>query len=73
MRAIYEQMRKNAAADDITPELYLYAALEEHRLYEHMQAAAEEMLRRQPGDEAAAALLEWARERSRQSKRPPAR
>jgi hypothetical protein len=62
-RATYEQLRKEAAPDDITPELYLYSVLHEYLLYDDMKAVAEEMLRRQPASEEAKALAEWLRTR----------
>ena len=47
-RAAYEGMRSAMPADDITPELYLYAALEEFQRYADMQAVVAEMQKRQP-------------------------
>src|SRR5207247_11312095 len=32
-RQTYDQLRQTAAADDITPELYLYSVLQDHLLY----------------------------------------
>jgi hypothetical protein len=63
-RATYGAMRKSAAADDITPELFLYSALHDYLLYEDMKAVVEEMLRRQPGSEDVRALAEWLRKRA---------
>jgi hypothetical protein len=61
-RATYEAMRKDAAADDITPELFLYSALYDYLLYDDMKAVVEEMLRRQPGSEDAQTLATFVRE-----------
>lgn len=61
-RAAYEAMRKEAAADDITPELFLYSALHEYLLYEDMKAVVDEMLRRQPQSEDAQTLATFVRE-----------
>ena len=47
-RATYRQMRDAAAGDDITPELYLYAVLDEQRRYGDMKDVVSEMKRRQP-------------------------
>jgi len=58
-RVTYDRMRKEMPADDITPELYLYAALEEFLLYEEMKGVVEEMLRRQPGNEDVRALAAY--------------
>jgi len=58
-RITYERLRAEMPADDITPELFLYAALEEFLLYEDMKAVVEEMLRRQPGSEDVRALAAY--------------
>jgi hypothetical protein len=50
-KVTYERMRKEMPADDITPELFLYASLEEFLLYEDMKVVVDEMLKRQPGNE----------------------
>lgn len=55
-RSIYERLRKELPADDITPELFLYATLNDYYRYDEMQGLAREMLRRQPGNEEAKAL-----------------
>lgn len=47
-RATYKDLRGAAAADDITPELYLYAVLEDQRRYGDMKEVVAEMKRRQP-------------------------
>jgi hypothetical protein len=44
----YKQLRASTAADDITPELYLYSVLQDHLLYSEMKPVVEEMARRQP-------------------------
>ncbi len=46
----YQQLRAAAAADDITPELYLYSVLQDHLLYNDMKPVVEEMARRQPSN-----------------------
>lgn len=63
-RSAYEKMRREMPADDITPELFLYAALHEHHLYKEMKAVTDEMLRRQPQNEDAKALASWAQSQS---------
>jgi hypothetical protein len=63
-RSAYEQMRKEMPADDITPELYLYAALHDYLLYEEMAKVVAEMLRKQPKNEDVQALDKWVRSRS---------
>jgi hypothetical protein len=57
----YRQMRSSAAADDITPELYLYAVLQDHLLYNDMKAVAAEMARRQPGNADVAELVAYVK------------
>jgi hypothetical protein len=63
-RATYEKLRKDLPADDITPELFLYASLHEYLLYDDMKVAADEMLRKQPDNDQVKALLEWVRSRA---------
>lgn len=47
-RATYKQLREASAGDDITPELYLYAVLDDQRRYGDMKEVVAEMKRRQP-------------------------
>jgi len=49
-RQTYDQLRKSAAADDITPELYLYSVLQDHLLYDDMKQVVSEMQKRKPTD-----------------------
>lgn len=44
----YAAMRRDAAADDVTPELFMLAGLHELRLYQDMRPVLEEMRQRQP-------------------------
>lgn len=44
----YAELRKDAANDDITPELYLLSGLQELKLYQDMKEVLEQMRRRQP-------------------------
>jgi hypothetical protein len=44
----YAALRKDAAADDVTPELFLLSGLHELKLYQDMKAVLEEMRQRQP-------------------------
>ena len=48
--AAYESMRAAAAASDVTPELYLYAVLEEHGMVDDLKKVARDMLARQPNN-----------------------
>lgn len=63
-RATYEKMRQDLPADDITPELYLFAALHEYLLYDDMKVAADEMLRKQPASEEVKSLVDWVRSKA---------
>ena len=63
-RATYEQFRKTAAADDITPELYLYAALSEFQIYDEMKSVVAEMRRKRPDDPDAKTLEDYVRSRA---------
>lgn len=58
-RSAYETMRQEMPADDITPELYLYAALYEFRLYDEMKVVVEEMRRKQADNQDVKALDSW--------------
>ena len=46
----YAAMRKDAAEDDVTPELYKLAGLHELKLYRDMKPVLEDMRRRQPNN-----------------------
>ncbi len=63
-RATYSQMRTEMPGDDITPELFLYAALHDYLLYDEMRTVVAEMLRRQPNNEDVKALDAWVRSRA---------
>jgi hypothetical protein len=58
-RAAYEKMRQDMPADDITPELYLYAALYEFLVYDEMKVVVAEMRRKQPDNQDVKALDAW--------------
>ena len=58
-RATYTQLRRGASDDDITPELFLYSVLDEHRLYQDMKVVVSEMQRRQPGNADVATMVEY--------------
>ena len=61
--ATYEQLRKELPADDITPELYLFSALNEYQLYEDMAPVVDEMLRKQPQSDDVKSLAAWLKTR----------
>lgn len=62
-RATYETLRKALPGDDITPELYLYSALNDYQLYDDMGPVVDEMLRKQPASDDVKALAEWVKGR----------
>ncbi len=57
----YQQLRASAAADDITPELYLYSVLQDHLLYGDMKPVVEEMQKRQPGNPDVAIMADYVK------------
>jgi len=63
-RATYEEMKRALPADDITPELYYYAALQEHGKYAEMQAVVQEMQRKAPASEDVKALADWVNKKT---------
>lgn len=48
--AAYESMRAEAAASDVTPELYLYSVFEENGMEDDLKIVARDMLSRQPNN-----------------------
>ncbi|HYD56329.1 MAG TPA: hypothetical protein VEB41_05435 [Burkholderiales bacterium] len=63
-KATYEQLRKASAADDITPELYLYSVLQDHLLYKDMQQVVAEMQKRQPSNPDVAVMADYVKVRN---------
>lgn len=64
-RAVYATMRKTSDPDDIAPELFFYAALNEYQLHGEMGAVVDEMMRKQPRNEDLKVLADWVRARTR--------
>ncbi len=60
-RQTYDQLRASAAADDITPELYLYSVLQDHLLYDDMKQVVAEMQKRKPADPDVAVMAEYVK------------
>src|SRR5262245_685993 len=60
-RQTYDQMRKSAAANDIVPEQYLYAVLQDHMLYEDMKPVVAEMQKRQPSNPDVAVMADYVK------------
>ena len=63
-RQTYEQMRKSAAANDIVPEQYLYAVLQDHLLYNDMKQVVSDMQKRRPADPDVATMAEYVKVRT---------
>jgi hypothetical protein len=63
-RDTYAQMQKSVPDDDITPELFLYAALSEYQLYDDMKAVVADMRRKQPENEDIRTLETWVATRT---------
>lgn len=63
-RATYAEMKQAFPPDDITPELFYYAALQEHGNYPEMRVVVEEMQRKQPASEDVKALADWVQKKS---------
>lgn len=63
-RSTYERLRKDLPADDVTPELFLYSALNDYLLYDDMKVVVDEMLRKQPDNDDVRSLAAWVKSRS---------
>lgn len=64
----YDEMRKTASADDITPELYLYSVLQDHLLYGEMKPVVAEMQKRQPSNPDVQAMAEYVKVKTEPAK-----
>ncbi len=62
-REAYSGLRAQAAADDITPELYLMSVLHEYSLYDDMRGLIDQMQRRQPESQVVRDLAKWVQAR----------
>ena len=60
-RQTYDQLRKSSAANDIVPEQYLYAVLQDHLLYADMKTVVAEMQKRQPSNPDVAVMAEYVK------------
>lgn len=63
-RNMYQTMRAQAVADDITPELYLYSVYQDFLLYDDMKPVVEEMSKRQPSNSEVQELAAWVKIRT---------
>jgi hypothetical protein len=67
-RQTYDQLRQTSAADDITPELYLYSVLQDHLLYTDMKPVVAEMQKRQPANPDVAAMADYVKVKTEPTK-----
>jgi hypothetical protein len=58
-RVTYQSLRSKMPADDITPELFMFSALNDYQLYEEMVPLVNEMMRRQPESDEVKSLASW--------------
>jgi hypothetical protein len=58
-RSTYQKLRGQLPADDITPELFMFSALNDYQLYEEMVPLVNEMMRKQPESEDVKSLASW--------------
>lgn len=63
-RATYEEMKRALPPDDISPELFYYAALEEHAKYDEMGPVVDAMQRKRPHSADVKALADWVKKRT---------
>ncbi len=61
---IYQGLSKTAAANDVTPELYLLSVLGKYGQYAEMDKLADIMLRKKPGDQDLKDLKAWVQSKS---------
>ena len=62
-RVTFQKLRGDLPADDITPELFLVAALSEHLLYDQIKPLVDDMVRRQPDNADLRTLAVWIEQR----------
>jgi hypothetical protein len=60
-RQVYQDLKKSASTDDITPELYFVSVLAEYKQFGDMDIVVDAMLRKRPGDPALKELKAWGR------------
>ena len=57
----YQDLRKRAGAEDVTPELYFLGILADYRQYPKMEELVDAMLAKRPGDPTLKHLKSWIR------------
>lgn len=58
---IYQDLRRNAAAADVTPEIYFLGVLADYQQYPEMEKLLETRLQQQPGNATLEKLRAWVR------------
>jgi hypothetical protein len=58
---LYQDMRKRAGAEDVTPELYFMGILADYQQYTKMEKLVDAMLAKRPGDPTLENLKGWVR------------
>jgi hypothetical protein len=61
---VFQELKKSAAADDVTPELYFLSILNEYKQFPEMAKVVDTMLQKRPGDVALKDLKVWVRSQS---------
>jgi hypothetical protein len=62
-KATYARLSKELPADDITPELYFYSALNDYQMHDEMATVVAEMRRKQPNNQEVLLLDDWLKRR----------
>ncbi|MGA9755103.1 MAG: hypothetical protein WBV23_08155 [Desulfobaccales bacterium] len=65
---VYRGLKKTAAADDVTPELYFLGVLAEYNQYPEMAKMVDAMLQKRPGDAGLKDLKAWVRSQAAATK-----
>jgi len=58
---LFPNLKKQAKAGDLTPEIYLLSVYAAHRQYQKMEQTIDTMLAKNPGDRHLRELKSWAR------------
>jgi hypothetical protein len=72
-RKVYQNLRRHAAAGDLTPEFYLLSVLADYGQYPQMLQLIDTMLAQKPGDPVLKDLKNWARSQAAAPGGPGAR
>ncbi|MGO9177469.1 MAG: hypothetical protein ACLQED_15230 [Desulfobaccales bacterium] len=64
----YQDLRKRAGAEDVTPELYFLGVLADYQQYPKMEKFVDAMLAKRPGDPSLERLKAWVRSQAAATK-----